>query len=86
MRKQLETIESVKKRLEDIKGKDVEVAVNRGRRKIFRFDAKLKNIYPSVFTVTSSNLGETEKSYSYTEILCGNVKIFPKVNNTVFTD
>ena len=78
MRKQLETIESVKKRLENIKGKEIEIAVNRGRRKFLKFDAQLKNIYPSVFTVISPNLGETEKSYSYTEVLCGNVKIFPK--------
>ncbi len=78
MKRQLETIESVKKRLENFKGIDVEVAVNRGRRKIVKFDAKLVSIYPSVFTVSVPNSSESERSYSYTEVLCGNVRICPK--------
>ena len=77
MKKQLDTIESVKKKLEVIKGSDVEIAVNRGRKRFVKFDARIVNIYPSVFTVCS-NTNESEKSYSYTEILCGNVKICPK--------
>ena len=78
MRKDLDTIESVKKRLENIKGENVEVAVNRGRKKILKFDATLHNIYPSVFTVIQKDSSNAEKSYSYTEVLCGNVKIQPK--------
>ncbi len=78
MRKQLETIESVKKKLENIKGTDVEVAVNRGRRKFVKFDAKLTSIYPSVFTVSVQDSNASERSYSYTEVLCGNVRICPK--------
>lgn len=78
MKKELATIESVRKMLEDIKGSDVKMQVNKGRKKIIKFDAKLVSTYPSVFTVFVQNSSEPERSYSYTEVLCGNVKICPK--------
>ena len=78
MKKQLGTIESVRKQLESIKGTDVKMQVNKGRKKIVKFDAKLVSTYPSVFTVFVQNSNEPERSYSYTEVLCGNVKICPK--------
>lgn len=78
MKKSLETIESVRTKLEKIKGQNITMQVNRGRRKIVNFDARLEKIYPSVFTVTVPCSSEPERSYSYTEVLCGNVKICPK--------
>ena len=78
MKKELGTIESVRNKLLEIKGSDVKMQVNKGRKKIIKFDAKLINIYPSVFTVFVQNSSEPERSYSYTEVLCGNVKICPK--------
>ena len=78
MKKNLETIENVRKRLESIKGQDIKMQVNRGRKKTISFDAKLVAIYPSVFTVTVNTPSISERSYSYTEILCGNVKVSPK--------
>ena len=78
MKKELATIESVRKKLEDIMGSEVKMQVNKGRKKIVKFDAKLVSTYPSVFTVFVQNSSEPERSYSYTEVLCGNVKICPK--------
>lgn len=78
MRKQLETIESVKNRLENVMGKDIQIAVNRGRRHFVKYDAKLLALYPSVFTVETNDKILPERSYSYTEVLCGNVRIFTK--------
>ena len=78
MKRELATIESVRKKLENIKGSDVKMQVNKGRKKIIKFDAKLISTYPSVFTVFVQNSSEPERSYSYTEVLCGNVKICPK--------
>lgn len=78
MKRELATIESVRKKLENIKGAEVKMQVNKGRRKIIKFDAKLISTYPSVFTVFVQNSSEPERSYSYTEVLCGNVKICPK--------
>lgn len=76
MKKQLQTIDSVKQKLLEFKGKTVKMAVNKGRRKIVKFDAVLTDIYPSVFTVT---VDDSSQSYSYNEILCGNVKVALKV-------
>lgn len=76
MRRQLQTIQSVRETLLQLKGKTVKMAVNRGRKKIVKFDAVLTDIYPSVFTVTVDQ--ESSQSYSYTEILCGNVKVIAK--------
>ena len=78
MKRNLETIESVRNRLMEIKGKDIVMKVNRGRRKIESFDAKLTETYTSVFMV-KTDTNEPERSYSYTEVLCGNVSIYPKV-------
>ena len=76
MKKQLQTIESVKQTLESLKGKSVKLAVNKGRKKIIKFDAVLTEIYPSVFTVSVDE--DMSQSFSYTEVLCGNVKIIAK--------
>ena len=78
MKRKLQTISSVRENLLKIKGQDVKMEVCLGRKKMVNFDAVLKNIYPSVFTVDMKDGEHTEKSYSYTEILCGNVKVVPK--------
>ena len=78
MKKNLETIENVRKKLEGIKGQDIKMQVNRGRKKIVSFEARVVETYNSVFTVTVQEPSISERSYSYTEILCGNVKVFPK--------
>ena len=78
MKKNLTTISSIKENLEQYMGKDVKMEVCLGRKKMSNFDAVLTNIYPSVFTVNVPNSDNPNRSYSYTEILCGNVKIQPK--------
>jgi uncharacterized protein Veg len=77
MKKELRTIENVRDSLQRLKGEKVKMSVNRGRRKIVKFEAVLTNTYPSVFTVQIAE-DETSQSYSYTEVLCGNVKVAPK--------
>ena len=78
MRKDLKTVDYVKDTLSKIKGQNVKMEVCVGRKKIVNFDAVLTNIYPGVFTVSVPNSDQPERSYSYTEILCGNVKVTPK--------
>ncbi|MGN1212797.1 MAG: Veg family protein [Christensenellales bacterium] len=76
MKRQLQTIENIREKLTELKGKDVKMAVNRGRKKIVKFDAVLTDLYPSVFTVLVGDCDS--QSYSYTEVLCGNVKVVAK--------
>ena len=65
------SIDEVKKKIIEVK-----LYVNRGRRKVFRFDAVVEDVYSSVFTV--KNLKQAMSlthTYSYSDILCGEVKI-----------
>lgn len=78
MKKDLETIENVKTKLEALKGKNIKFQVNKGRKKYVSFNGKVTAIYPSVFTIITESDGEKERSYSYTEVLCGNVKFYSK--------
>ena len=56
------------------------LAVNKGRKHIVKMKAEVVATYPSVFTV---KLDEpcplNTQSYAYSEVLCGNVKIFPNI-------
>ncbi|MDE7306307.1 MAG: Veg family protein, partial [Clostridia bacterium] len=70
------TIKSIKDMVTSFYLKPVTVKLNLGRNKFVTFPATLSGIYPSLFTVRPDDknfLGKT--AYSYSEILCGRVKI-----------
>ena len=70
------SIGQVKKIIDGLNNKSVEVTLNLGRNKVVSFCGKLTGIYPALFTVTpfdKSFKGKT--SYSYSEYLCGRVKL-----------
>lgn len=65
-------LDVVKDKLKQLKGKSVEMSINRGRKKIDVVVATIKDLYPSVFTIsTNGNL----QTFSYFDIMCGNVII-----------
>ena len=76
MNKMPDTVENIKQKIISLKGKEVELFVNRGRRKVGNYRARIENVYTSVFTVKTC-LNETDAiyTYSYNDILCGEVKI-----------
>ncbi len=70
------TLNEIKQQIEEIKGKSVKMLVNRGRKKTEKLEGVIQNLYPSVFTVEIKDLkGSNIVSYSYTEVLCGFVKL-----------
>lgn len=79
MKRNVLTIDEIKGKILALKGQEVKMYVNRGRRKVFKFDAVVEDVYASVFTVKNLqqafNLTHT---YSYSDILCGEVKINTK--------
>ena len=83
MKKTLETIESVRDKIAKLVGKDIVFYVNKGRKKFVSFDGKVTAIYPSVFTISAPQELEKERSFSYTEVLCGNVKFTKKSLDSV---
>mgnify|MGYP002425655358 FL=1 len=91
MRKLGMSLNEVKDKIRALKGANVTLAINRGRKKIDRFQATVENIYPSVFTVKVDQINQLDtQTFSYFDVLCGDVEIlsiswffvlFPIFNN-----
>ena len=76
MKKMPNTVDNIKQHILELKGKVVNLDINRGRRKVSSYRARIENVYASVFTVRSCSLElESIFTYSYNDILCGEVKI-----------
>lgn len=76
MIKNLGSIGQVKKLIDGLNNKSVEVTLNLGRNKVVSFCGRLTGIYPALFTVTPFDKNFKGKtSYSYSEYLCGRVKL-----------
>ncbi len=76
MKRMPNTVENIKANILALKGKEVNLYINRGRRKVSSYRARIEDVYPSVFTVKSCGLNLNNiYTYSYNDILCGEVKI-----------
>ena len=70
------SVSQVKRAVEGCYLKPVTVKLNLGRNKFVTFPATVNGVYPSLFTVSPVDknfLGKT--AYSYSELLCGRVKL-----------
>lgn len=73
------TISQVKDDIERLRTKKVEVTLNLGRNKFVVFCGTLIGVYPSLFTVKPEQEDfKVKTSYSYSEYLCGKVRIRQK--------
>ena len=69
MRANTNALFEIKAKIADLKGNQININVNRGRKKIDKLQGFIENTYPSVFTfMTQSNERET---FSYFDVLCG---------------
>lgn len=76
MIKETLTMAEIKRRITSFSGSRVNVKVDLGRNKSLKYTGTLSGVYPALFTVEPDDknfLGKT--SYSYAEVLCGNVKL-----------
>lgn len=81
MRKNLLSLQQIKDKILQIKGKDANIVINRGRKKLDKYVGVVENIYPSVFTVKIINDKMLKNvTCSYSDVLCGDVKIDEKLN------
>ncbi len=79
MRKNTITLADIKQKIFELKGQPIDIQANRGRKKIECFSGVIDNIYPSVFTVKVSGDELREcLTCSYSDVLCGDVKIVSK--------
>lgn len=75
MKKMPNTVDNIKQKIMELKGKEVKLDINRGRRKVSSYRAVIADVYNSVFTVKSIIDINSIFTYSYNDILCGDVKI-----------
>lgn len=59
-----------------LREKQVDVTLNLGRNKFINFSGTLRGVYPALFTIVPSDKNFKGKtSYSYSEYLCGKVRL-----------
>ncbi len=67
----------VKEEIKGMIGKSVKIKVNVGRNKYEHYEGIIKSVYPSVFTIETSNF---IKSFSYSDVLTKDIQI--KISNS----
>jgi len=78
MRKPPITLSDVRKKIDELVGRDVSMQVCRGRKQIKKYTGVVEHAFPSVFVVRLTSGGDevvTSLSYSYSDILCGEVVV-----------
>ncbi|MBE7074110.1 MAG: hypothetical protein E7379_03360 [Clostridiales bacterium] len=73
MRKAGLGLNEIKTKILSLKGTEVEMNINRGRKKIDFFSGIVTDVYPSVFTVVEKDGNKNIQTFSYYDVLCGNV-------------
>ena len=73
VRANVNALSEVKKQIADLKGDEINISVNRGRKKIDKLKGFIENIYPSVFTFMTDK--KAIETFSYFDVLCGLVAI-----------
>ena len=78
MIKPTQNLQAIKDNIRSFYDTDVDVRVNLGRNKIVQFTGRLSGVYPALFTVAPHDKNYRGKTaYSYSEIICGSVRIKP---------
>ena len=73
MRANANALNEIKQQIAKLKGSEINLSVNRGRKKIDKLQGFIDNTYPSVFTFMTDN--KARETFSYFDVLCGLVAI-----------
>ena len=64
----------IKDKVNNLKGQNIPLKINKGRNKIVTLTAIIDQVYPSMFVINpTSEVVLDRKSYSYNDVLCGDV-------------
>ena len=75
-------LNEVKSIVKSLQGKTIEMVVNKGRNKLVTLNAKIDQVYPSMFVIKPDSKTSLDRtSFSYSDILCGDIKFL--VDNSV---
>ncbi len=76
MRKATVSVDELRRKVATLEGESLCVSVNRGRRRVVKYRARLKGVYPSVFTLEIENSRSLKSmSCSYNDLVCGDVRL-----------
>ena len=76
MRKRAVSVEEVKKNIEGLKGESLKISVNKGRKRVLKYDGEIAQLYPAVFTLRiKSDKNIDLLSFSYSDVICGDIKL-----------
>ena len=68
-------INDIKEKVIALKGQNIALKINKGRNKIVSLTAIIDQVYPSMFVISpTSKVSLDRKSYSYNDVLCGDVR------------
>jgi len=81
MRKVNTNINDIINKIKNLQGQSIDLEITKGRKKTIKYNAIIENIYPSIFTVRNSE-NKNSFSYSYADVLCGNVCFKEVESNT----
>lgn len=69
------SINDVRKIVQELKGQNIPLKINKGRNKIVSLTAIINEVYPSMFVISPTcDVNLDRKSYSYSDVLCGDVR------------
>lgn len=71
MHRQVCNVDEVKRKIAELKGKPLELSVNKGRKKTARLRGEIESVFPSVFTFRAA-AGDLV-SFSYSDVICGDI-------------
>ena len=78
MRKSAVSIDEIKNDVASLLGQKLKISINKGRKKIVRYDGELSAVYPSVFVLNVfGNKAVSSLSFSYSDVICGDIKLKP---------
>lgn len=67
-------LNDIKDKVTNLQGQNISLKINKGRNKIVSLTATIDKVYPSMFVITpTSDVSLDRKSYSYSDVLCGDV-------------
>lgn len=79
MKKKALSADEVRNSVAALKGKMLQIKINKGRKKIVKYDGKIDEILPSLFTVEiCDETGVNHLSCSYCDVICGDVILAEK--------
>ena len=76
MRKSVQSLTEVKSYVANLVGRPLKISVNKGRKKIMRYNGSILAVYPQVFTLKINDDKNLELlACSYSDLICGDIKL-----------